>query len=239
FHPFVLGAILGARGCCVFDLQRQNSIYDCVTPGPNMPLVLNVRVWVLAERLYLHAHGGAAFRELLNSCDIDYREFDYEKEFATSKGKYTFMSEDSFVFAQFMQLVASYKYLPLLERVIFDDDVKGTRDDNWNYYGEYIKKWYPELLDLLHLAGVKIEEPSMRVVYAPIDELSLTEGGRDFVGQAFADVFLDHIRRELNQAYAEGLYLATMFLARKMVETSLFRIMEVVFPKFVNKEYSE
>jgi hypothetical protein len=60
----------------------------------------------------------------------------------------------------------------------------------------------------------------------------------DFVGQTFADVFLDHIRGELDQAHAQGLYLAMMFLARKMVETSLFRIMEVVFPKLVNKEYS-
>ena len=123
-----------------------------------MPLILNARAWVLAERLFVHAHDSATFQELLKDCGIDYKEFDYEKEFATVKGKYTFMSEDNLIFAQYMQLVSSYKYLPLLERIVFDQDVKITQEDNWNYYGEYIRKWRPELLDLLRLAGVKVEE---------------------------------------------------------------------------------
>src|SRR6266446_4465121 len=135
-----------------------------------MPMILNARAWVLAEHLYVHAHGSAAFRELLHDCDIEYKEFDYDKELATIKGKYTFMSEDNVTFAQFMQLVPSYKYLPFLERIVFDHDIQVTQEDNWNYYGEYIKKWYPELLDLLRLAGVEIKEATEQLVYVPIDE---------------------------------------------------------------------
>lgn len=203
-----------------------------------MPLILNARVWVLAERLYVHAHNGAAFCKLLKDCNIDYTEFDYDKAFAKLKGKYTFMSEDDFTFAQFMQLVPSYKYLPFLERVVFDHDVQVTQKDSWNYYGEYIKKWYPDLLDLLQLAGVEVKEVTKQLFYVPVAEPVPAEDGKDFVGQPFGDVFLDYIRRELNEAHAQSLYLATMFLARKALETTLVRIMEVVFPKLVNKEYS-
>lgn len=97
-----------------------------------MPLVLNSRVWVLAERLYVHCHSADKFLQLLKDFDIDYAEFDYAEVFKVTKGKYMFMSEDNFAFAEFMQLVPSYKYLPLLERIVFDSDVKATTDDNWN-----------------------------------------------------------------------------------------------------------
>jgi len=204
-----------------------------------MPLLLNPRVWMLAERLYVHAHEHKGFQELLASLDIEYNDFDYERGFAPYQGKYVFMSEENFTFARFMQLVPSYKYLPLLKRIVFDQDVRSTQNDNWNYYGEAIRKWYPELLDLLKFAGVEVDQTGNQIVYVEPEEPIPVTDSLDFVGQPFCDVFLDYIRRELNEAYSQRLYLATMFLARKALEVIIVRVMEVVFPKLVNKEYSD
>lgn len=204
-----------------------------------MPLVLNSRVWVLAERLYVHCHSADRFLQLLKDFDIDYAEFDYAEVFKLTKGKYMFMSEDNFAFAQFMQLVPSYKYLPLLERIVFDPNVKATTDDNWNYYGEKTKKWYPALLDLLALAEVEVNEADHKLAYTIVDQADVPiAAGSDYATQPFGDMFLDYIRKELNESYAQGLCLATMFLARKLLETSLIRVMETVLPKFVGKDYS-
>jgi len=110
-----------------------------------------------------------------------------------------------------------------------------TQQDNWNYYGEYIRSWYPDLLELLRLAGIAIESAAKRLRY---DEFPEDTARGDFISEAFADPFLDYMRNELNQAISQRLFLAAMFIARKMLETIVIRLFEVVFPKLVNKQYS-
>jgi hypothetical protein len=113
--------------------------------------------------------------------------------------------------------------------------IQATQTDNWNYYGEYIKRWYPDLLDLIRLAGITADSKLRKLSY---DEAAYTEDKQDFLSHAFGDPFLDHIRKEINEAYAAELYLAVMFLSRKILEAATIRLFEVVFPKFVNREYS-
>ena len=201
-----------------------------------MPLILNKRVWVLAERLYIHAHGKGEFINLLQRNDIDYSVNNYDELLSYTKPFYTFMSEENYEFAHFMELVPSYKYLPLLEKIVFDKDVQKTESDNWNYYGEHIKNWYPALLELLHVAGAEIEKEKQTLSYEEPQEESVSG---DLLSLQFGDVFIDYIRKELNESYAAGLMLSSMFLARKILEVVCVRVLEVVFPKLVNKEYNE
>lgn len=201
----------------------------------DMPLTLNDRAWVLAERLYLHARGVEPFKELLREFDLDYPGEPYE-DFDTNRGRYTFMSEPNYAFAEFMKLVPAYKYLPILKRIIFDPRVRKTQRDGWNYYGENINSWRPDLVDLLGLVGVEVDEGKKELLYE--EELE-EEAGDDFLPYAFGDPYLDYLRKEANEAHRRELYLSVMFLVRKMLETVLVSIFEVVFPKLVNKEYSE
>ena len=206
-----------------------------------MALTLNRRVWVLAERLFIHARsdshlkrGAQEFIQFLKQFNIDYPGEPYQ-EFGATKGEYTFMSEDNYTFADFMQLVPTYKYLPILEKIAFDPDVKKTQRDNWNYYGEYIKNWHPELLSLLKLAGVTIDTKAQRLIYEEIEEKVHAE---DFLPNEFGDPFLDYMRKEVNESYKNHLYLSVMFLSRKILEAIVVRIFEVVFPKLVNRQYA-
>ncbi len=201
-----------------------------------MALTLNQRVWVLAERLYIHAHGDKgheAFLTLLHKHDIDYDGEPYQG-FPITKPLYTFMSEDNYAFATFMNLVPTYKYLPLLQEIIFDPKVKQTQNDNWNYYGEFIRHWYPDLLLLLNLAGISVDSETNHLVYPDQEQ---PPPAQDFLTEGFGDPFLDYIRKEINESYRNGLFLSVMFLSRKTLETIIIRIFEVVFPKLQNKQY--
>jgi len=199
-----------------------------------MALTLNRRVWVLAERLFIHAYDKDQFLKLLRQHEIDYPGERYE-DFNTTKSLYTFMSQDDYAFATFMELVPSYKYLALLQDIVFDPKVQHTATDNWNYYGEYIRHWHPELLDLLQLAGVQVNRDAKRLEYPEVIQPPERE---DFLSDSFGDHFLDYIRREINECHRSGLYLSVMFLSRKLLESIVVRLFEVVFPKLVNKAYS-
>ena len=202
-----------------------------------MALTLSDRVWILAERLYVHAHDTDSFLNLLRGLDIDYPGEVYQS-FQHHKAIYLFMSEANYTFPDFMHLVPSYKYIPLLETVVFDSEVRKTQKNKWNYYGEYIKNWYPELLNLLNLAGIRLDVDAQKLDYQEKEEeQSVTTG--DFLPDAFGDMFLDYMRKELNECYRSGFYLCAMFLSRKILESAIIRVFEVVFPKLKNKQYDE
>jgi hypothetical protein len=203
-----------------------------------MTFALNKRVWLLAERLYIHTYdanqsNAEKFLKLLARHDIDYPGENYS-DFDSTKGLYTFMSEDDYTFASFMELVPSYKYLPILQEIVFDETIRRTTRDKWNYYGESIRNWYPELIDLLKLAGVHIDRSTKQLAFPDIEYPS---DKRDFLSDGFGDLFLDYIRKEINECYENGWYLSVMFLSRKILEVVVVRIFEVVFPKLKNKVY--
>lgn len=187
-----------------------------------------------AERLYIHTHSPDEFRHFLAKHQIQYDNALYS-DFGTIKSQYTFMSEPDFTFAQFMTGVPTYKYLPVLQDIVFDQNVRWTAADNWNYYGEPIRRWLPAMRDLLKLAGVVINSATKTLAYA---EEEARESGPSLLPYAFGDQFLDNMRREANAAFAAGHYLSVMFLSRKMLEASFVRLFEVVFPKLVNGQYS-
>lgn len=200
-----------------------------------MAVTINKKVWVLVERLYIFIYKENSFLEFLKSHNIQYENEAY-KSFNTIKGQYTFMSEDNYDFSECMSLVPTYKYIDILKPIIFDKSIIETKDDNWNYYGEFIKNWYPDLIDLLKLAGFIIDYEK-ELFYLPEDVEDAES--QDFLPMTFSDIFLDYIRKEINEAYERDLFLSTMFLSRKIIEAVIIRIYEVVFPKIINKTYSE
>lgn len=177
-----------------------------------MALAIAKRAWVLTERLFIHAYDNDAFLRLLRQHDIDYHGDPY-RDLATTKGLYTFMSEENYEFPRVMELVPSYKYLPLLEDIVFDPKVQKTESDNWNYYGEFIKNWYPDLIDLLKLAGIEVDLDQRELRHP---EPPVAPEQRDFLPDEFGDSFIDYIRKETNECKQNNLNLSVMFLARKL-----------------------
>ena len=125
---------------------------------------IDSKVWVYVERLYIHAHGADTFRQLLLSLGIKYTN-DLYNHFEETKPKYTFMSQENYDFANYMKNVPEEKYIPLLERIVFDPKVMATTRDNWNYYKEPIKKWLPLVRELLIANGIQLDSRNFRLIH--------------------------------------------------------------------------
>jgi hypothetical protein len=203
-----------------------------------MALTLSEKAWLLAERLYIHSYSADKFLALLNECEIEYTAelANLYASLNTHPNLYVFMSEPNYTFAEFMKSVPSYKYIPLLEKIVFEANVEKTQRNDWNYYGEKIKLWYPELVNLLSLASINIDRANKKLEYQ--EEFHVVSQG-DFLPSDLRDMFLDYIRKEINECYINGQYLSVMFLSRKILEVIVIRVFEVVFPKIVNHQYSE
>lgn len=193
-----------------------------------MSLLINNRIWELAEKLYIHCYEVDGLVNLLRSQEINLPE-----DFYSTFEVYSYMSTTQTRFAQFMQRVPAYRYLPLLERIIFDDDgrVANTARDNWNYYGVYIRGWYPEIIRLLtEIDGVEVNTIERQISYQDV-QIERNQDNPDFLEYNFNDPFLDYIKKEINESHNSGHYLAVMILSRKLIECLILRVFEIVFRK--------
>jgi hypothetical protein len=201
----------------------------------NMSININQEIWLYMERLYIHCYNAEDFKIFLKKFGIEYDNPLYV-QFKNTKVQYTFMSEPNYDFAHFMQTIPTYRYLPILRKIVFDSNITATRRDGWNYYQEYIRGWHPKVMELLRAAGVVIDTQNQN--------LSTTEdeedfGGPDFLPYEFNDLFLDYIRKEINESYNNGQLLAVMMLSRKLLEALIIRIAEVALPKMINGKYNQ
>lgn len=200
-----------------------------------MSVKLNQEIWIHAERLYIMSYSTDEFIIFLKKFGIEYDNELY-RDFKNTTTLYTFMSEPNHSFANFMQTIPTYKYLPILEKIIFDDKIIATRKDNWNYYSNYIKNWHPAMVELLRTANVHIDSTNKKLKHQEEDEDFEVP---DFLPYDFNDLFLDYIRKEINESYNNGQLLSVIVLSRKLLEAITIRIMEIVFSKNTSAGYSE
>ncbi len=206
-----------------------------------MSIKLNQEIWIYVERLYIHCYNVDDFKIFLKKFGIDYNNHKYP-EILENTGisykipLYKFMSELNYEFANFMQTVPTYKYLPILQKIVFDENIVDTREDGWNYYGESIRNWHPKIIEIIRAGGVNIDNANKKLL---VDDKEEDFWGPDFLPYDFSDLFLDYIRKEINESYNNGQLLAVIVLSRKLLEMIVIRIFEVVFPKISNGNHNE
>ena len=205
-----------------------------------MSVNLNQEIWIYVERLYIHCYEVGDFKTFLKKFGIEYDNPLYTNLKFTGRSReipfYKFMSEPNYDFANFMQTVPTYKYLPILQQIIFDTKIIATRRDGWNYYGESIRNWHPKIVEILRATGVNIDNNTKKL---SISENEEDFGGPDFLPYDFNDLFLDYIRKEINESHSNGQLLAVIMLSRKLLEALIIRIFEIVFPKIVNGSHNQ
>ena len=197
-----------------------------------MGLFINNKIWQLTEKLYIHCYGKDSFVSFLESHEVKLPDGLYD-----NFEIYSFLSTEQNHFAQQMQGVPSYRYIPILEKIVFDEKIKNTQRDNWNYYGIYIRSWYPELIRELEENEVNINNRKHRLYYVE-SEAAKIQADSDFLRYNFNDPFLDYIKKEINETFHNRYYLAVMVLTRKLIECLIVRICEVVFQKYDGKGYN-
>ncbi|MBI5679363.1 MAG: TIGR02391 family protein [Methanobacterium sp.] len=144
-----------------FEVKRDGSIFNIDFKNIDR---INPKIWIYIERLYIHCYGADEFIKYLRNFGIPYNNKIYSKLDDTTTG-YTFMSEENYDFANFMQNVTSYTYLDILKDLIFNDLIINTKNSNWNYYGEGVKEWYPKVIELLESDGFTIDFNNEKLIF--------------------------------------------------------------------------
>ena len=209
-----------------------------------MSTSINKKVWLYVERLYIHVYSPRKFIEFLGEHDIKYSEsydglFNFEqsgKDSVITPDGYEFMSEENDSFMNIMERTPNYNYMKILNEIIFDETIKLTKEDTWNYFGERVSEWYSKIIEFLCLADMSIDYETNQIFQN--ESVDFDETG-DFLKYPFNDEFLDYIRKEINESYNNRLYLSVMILSRKLLETTIIRIFEVVYPKYDPSGYNE
>ena len=206
-----------------------------------MSLKLNQEIWMYVERLYIHCYDAEQFVIFLKQHGVEYNNPQYEEllkieGYSHEKPLYKFMSEENFEFANFIQTIPTYKYLPILQKIVFDEKILQTRKDGWNYYGEPIRSWHPKIIELLRASGINIDTGNKKLSLPDVEE---DFESPDFLPYNFNDLFLDYIRKEINESYNNGQLLAVIVLSRKLLEALVIRVFEVVFSKMVGGQYNQ
>ena len=106
-----------------------------------MGFIISNKIWQLTEKLYIHCYKLDGFVSFLESYEII-----FPNNFYNTFEIYSFMSIEQNRFSHFMQRVPFYKCISILEKIVFDERIKNTQQDNWDYYGIAVNTWYPELI---------------------------------------------------------------------------------------------
>lgn len=198
-----------------------------------MGFMVSEQIWQYVEKLYIHCYKIDGFIDFLKSRDII-----LPQDFYANRDIPIIMSTDSRDFSHYMKGVSFYRYISVLEGMIFDRKIKDTQLEEMEYYGIYVKSWYPQLIDQIQKAGLIIDNVENKVNRKE-DTSSEGVSSQDLLVMSFNDIFLDYIKKEINECYSRGNYLAAMILGRKLAECTIIRIFEVVFrKKDVNGTYN-
>jgi len=142
---------------------------------------------------------------------------------------YKFMSSDNRDLEKVVENVSFLQSLKILKEIIFDEDIARTAKDDWNYYGVYIRDWYPEVRNILTRAGFLIDDGGRKLLFDY--ENAIPSFICDFLPYRTGIPALESVRGEINNCYNNGEYLAVMILCRKMAEVMIAEILEKVFPE--------
>lgn len=126
--------------------------------------------WINIERLYLHVHSPRKFTELLKKHEIDYPLESYSELFdldtPTNRSFHTgenreFLQGKNYSFANFMENISHSNHMGLLNDILFDDQIMGTKEDPFNYHSENVSEWYPNLIDSLEGYNITIDDKKL------------------------------------------------------------------------------
>lgn len=182
---------------------------------------LHPQIWELLIKSYKHSHEGNEYLlNLLESLPLStefkgvkkYRVEDDLKEFLTSLNV-----DDS---------------LLIIKDALEDDGIKKMENDNWNYYGDYVKHWRDKIIKYLEKSGINFDEKN-GTFYKSGNQLDISSGFTakvEFISSIFYDEFYNQLKKEINRSYRFKIYTSTFILSRKMIENLVIDVLRLKFP---------
>lgn len=123
--------------------------------------------------------------------------------------------------------------LIVIKDILDNEKIKQDKYNNWNYRGDDIKYWRPQLIDFLKENGIEYDDSSRKFSLAGGEPISITTTKRKLpvlLDIKFNDFFYDSLKEEINRTYKFGLFTSTMFLSRKLLENLVIEILRIRYP---------
>jgi hypothetical protein len=114
-----------------------------------------------------------------------------------------------------------------------EDNIRQMDNDNWNYFGDFVKHWRGNIIRYLEQGGIKYDEAN-RTFYTSKNKPIVIGGSvskPEFISSTFDDVFYNELKREINSSYRCRLFTATFVLSRKMIENLVIDVLRLKFPQ--------
>jgi len=105
--------------------------------------------------------------------------------------------------------------------------------DNWNYFGDYVKYWRPQLIEYLQDNGIIYNENEKNFSSTSGEPTSLIVPigqSSNLIDLDFNDVFYNELCDEINKAYQMKLFTSVMLLSRKLFENLIIEILRMKYP---------
>lgn len=126
--------------------------------------------------------------------------------------------------------------LIVIKDILENESAKRDESSNWNYFGDYVKYWRPQLIDFLKDNGIEYNDSSKTFSLIGGEPILITTTKRKLpvlLDIEFNDFFYDALKKEINKAYKFGLFTSTMFLSRKLLENLVIEILRIKYPQNV------
>jgi len=109
--------------------------------------------------------------------------------------------------------------------------------DNWNYFGDYVRDWRPQLIEYLSENKIIYNEDAKNFSLTSGETISLIVPmgqSSNLIDLDFNDVFYNELRNEINKAYQVRLFTSVMLLSRKLFENLIIEILRMKYPSNIS-----
>ncbi|VVB86201.1 Uncharacterised protein [uncultured archaeon] len=172
---------------------------------------LHPKIWTHVRKMYDHYYGSNFKDVLLSLLEIEEEDANY-----SIFNKLSF--EDGLV---------------VIKDLLENNEVKKDRTNNWNYFGDFISEWRPQLIEYLRDNGIEYNEETKNFILTsgePIPLIAPKTQLSNLVDIDFQDFFYNKLRDEINTAYRMELFTSVMLLSRKLFENLLIEILRFKYP---------
>ena len=142
---------------------------------------------------------------------------------------------------KFLSKLTKSQKLQIIRQIFLDPNFKAMENDDWNYYGEYIKHWPKMLRDLLQYSDIYWDGRGKKLVYKKGGTKVISSIGvsATFLQAVFKEPLYEKLKDEINKAYKENLPMAVLVLSRKLIENLVIDLVRTKFGKELDKFYDK
>lgn len=141
----------------------------------------------------------------------------------------------------FFNSFSNEDYLNILKMIFTDPKFKNLRNDYWDYFGEKVREWPDQLVDMLEFSNIKWDNRVKQFIrVSDSKEITIKSDTSQivFIQANFEDAYFEKLKMEINAAFNANLSNAVYCLSRKLLENIVIDLLRHKFPNEIDIYYN-